>query len=765
VSLALLAVGALLVGEAGGPVTLPGCPGAFPRAPQHRAEVSPGAPLDLRVLSDGGTALVVRTPAGRLACLPHARELNFTATDPGTYDVFVGSEAPGVSHPFVFYTGRAKGRGDVAFSVAENAGAAPTYTEEIFGESNTRVDGVWQPDLSVGPATAKLKGRAGGDRAVPGCAGRFPPVAQHRIRKPKGHLRLWVPIGVAVLHVTLPDGTTRCGPLVDVDPDVTGELSVLVGTTAPEDHDYTLVVHDRGCAPTVPLCGVEASAGVRRPVVSPYLVGHSGGPVQLGAACPGFFPATPSHTVTARGAGTSIALLFSDGGTSLLARIPQAGTFQCTGALGTDATLFLAPGTYELFVGSDAPGVAHPYAVALVPDAEAAAKLSRKDASWEVGRRFPSRFGLRFLYQQGELTHGANTLTSGGPVVLPLAAPAATRLAGQPGDAIAASELVAGCEGTIPLDPQHRIQLDPPRKVRLWVADPDGVAVVRTGDGRSFCLAAGPHGPVQDIEAGSLEVFVGRIGDQRPPYVLHVGAPCPLRPLVDPLCRGPMKPMIGMGFGVSAQTLDGRGAPVVRTLEAVVRIETDAGHLCSATVVRRGPDVGVITAAHCLFEIAGGVFGRRRPALRVAGEGELAVDRATIAPGFAACAARGGRYAACLRAGPDLAFVPLRKPPHARPWRLCTAPPRVLEAVTLGYGLDRGTLATELLAGDFVVRPLGAHVWSATSRIQTVEEGDSGGPTVVGARATGLPADPEVCFVTAATTGREAILEPVWLLP
>jgi hypothetical protein len=122
---------------------------------------------------------------------------------------------------------------------------------------------------------------------------------------------------------------------------------------------------------------VRASVGRRRgrasappPVAPPTpavarVPGRAGGPVQvqsLGAGCRGFVPTAPNHTLVVENARTWLELAVIEGPASVLLLRSPEGRLTCVERPAPGAPLLLtdevAPGTHQVFVGRDRPGVA-----------------------------------------------------------------------------------------------------------------------------------------------------------------------------------------------------------------------------------------------------------------------------------------------------------------------------------------------------------------------------------------------------------------------
>jgi hypothetical protein len=201
--------------------------------------------------------------------------------------------------------------------------------------------------------------------------------------------------------------------------------------------------------------------------------------------------------------------------------------------------------------------------------------------------------------------------------------------------------------------------------------------------------------------------------------------------------------------------------PVVRLLAGNT---PDGPLLCTATLVTWDGEVGILTAAHCLYEQGeqeDQIGKALATAVYVEGLGAVAPSTARFEPSFSACP--GLFYEQCMAlGGVDLAFLPMAAPST---WSVCTSPIAESELVGFGYGLDRDRLPRELLKGSLRATPAASGLWSSRSdRGQQVNFGDSGGPVITAnddLLLSLLP--PKVCFVAAARRGDESLLQPVWM--
>lgn len=172
-------------------------------------------------------------------------------------------------------------------------------------------------------------------------------------------------------------------------------------------------------------------------------------------------------------------------------------------------------------------------------------------------------------------------------------------------------------------------------------------------------------------------------------------------------------------------------------LRAVVRLRDVRRLVCTATVVRHGRAVGLITAAHCLFApTSDGAVGALRTTLEAENLGAVDPATAWIDPRFRACAQQGRPWQQCVEGrAEDLAWIPLGSvPAGVRPWSLCGVGGTTSRDVTaFGYGLNGRALPRALLQGAFRVvaagRTGGVRRAYGVSSVR-VDAGDSGGPVI-----------------------------------
>lgn len=172
-------------------------------------------------------------------------------------------------------------------------------------------------------------------------------------------------------------------------------------------------------------------------------------------------------------------------------------------------------------------------------------------------------------------------------------------------------------------------------------------------------------------------------------------------------------------------------------LRSVVRLRDGRALVCTATVTRYGQQVGLLTAAHCLYESSrAGAIGRMRRALDAEGIGTFDPSTARVDPRFVACAQRSESWRECIdHRTEDLAWIPLREVPAViRPWPLCARPRVPARDVTIfGYGLNGRALPRTLLQGAFQVSEprgdRGVHRARGVSGVR-IDAGDSGGPVI-----------------------------------
>lgn len=205
-------------------------------------------------------------------------------------------------------------------------------------------------------------------------------------------------------------------------------------------------------------------------------------------------------------------------------------------------------------------------------------------------------------------------------------------------------------------------------------------------------------------------------------------------------------------------------------LEAIVRLmragETTATALiCTGAAVNWDGERGILTAAHCLYEVGPDetISPAMRSSVRVQSLGiDIPTSMARIHPSFARCL--GLHYEECDNiGGVDVAFIPFATTPE--PWSVCTLPPATTEFVGYGFGLNVSFLPDVVLSGDLHLTGdmIGGLYKANSARRQQVNKGDSGGPVIAQSDAGlfGVPS-PNVCFVAAARKETFSLLQPLW---
>lgn len=478
-------------------------------------------------------------------------------------------------------------------------------------------------------------------------------------------------------------------------------------------------------------------------------------------------------------------------------------------------------GEYTVYLGTGHRGIAHPYALARVPDA-LVAQFSRRQTINAVRADTSQLRVEKAACGAIPLLSDINTVlvkdrapptTDRGPVkrALPAAIPVSDAMpdpimvTGTAGGRTAASALHAGCGGFVPLIPQHVLDVREKRKLRLWVEQPGSTLVVVGGDESTHCSTTTARGDVLDFDAkaGQYEVYVSApVATTGKGYTLSIATRLAGCADEDPLCRA-RRPGLMCGDpkdAVEAEELAyyfsarmradaveaGREArfsfkfgafidkgddPTTRAsediLSAVVRLRAGKG-LCTATLVNSPKGPGLLTAAHCIAAVTptGVLVGFHRTAT-VETIGRTSLDAVMLSSKFVDCVKRRLTYDACMgERAPDVAFVPHAGLADRLRWPVCKTAPKSRKVDVFGYGLDRGRLPGQLLTARLTRTGRFAELETASNdSAQWVAEGDSGGPSTEASLS--MKAAPLVCYVIAASSGSRAdgvssLLQPIW---
>lgn len=205
----------------------------------------------------------------------------------------------------------------------------------------------------------------------------------------------------------------------------------------------------------------------------------------------------------------------------------------------------------------------------------------------------------------------------------------------------------------------------------------------------------------------------------------------------------------------------------------VVRLVRDGrGLVCTGTWLVVGDEAGILTAAHCLYQMNDDRLGPLLDNLRTERGARLNLTQARVPRAFVECARRRARFADCVAdEAPDIAFIPDE---GSRPeaWSACRGEPGDNRVVVLGYGLNVNALPESLLMGEFLMQPPlnGSASWTAQGQRRVmVNHGDSGGPVLLEIAWEARDASrPSVCWVVSAYEdnggGRLAHVTAAWNL-
>ncbi|MFT3840735.1 MAG: hypothetical protein QM723_27340 [Myxococcaceae bacterium] len=313
---------------------------------------------------------------------------------------------------------------------------------------------------------------------------------------------------------------------------------------------------------------------------------------------------------------------------------------------------------------------------------------------------------------------------------------------------------------------------------QLSVTGDRNVVVIAVQGGERRCAA--PGAPLH-LGRAPAEIYAGsRSFTARPSFELRLSwKVTAIEPTFDPLKLMPQPPPAEefrlpkhdgtyLDHGEKA-----KADPVVQLVSATVAASTGgSGLICTGTRAVVGGEVGVLTAAHCMYQETGtGALGPRWKDLRVDHGPALNLLNARVTSSFSACARRGSTAQRCIEhdGAPDLAFIPA--PISGETWAVCDAQPDDNQIVVLGYGYDGDVLPESLLLGHFAVQiPSEPEVWWVANGKQEemVNKGDSGGPALMqlawDQRKTSRPS---ICWTVSAYVddgnSRTARLTPAWL--
>lgn len=485
-------------------------------------------------------------------------------------------------------------------------------------------------------------------------------------------------------------------------------------------------------------------------------VGLAGGGVEL-RACAGFVRGFHSGAPFASWAPeeTATVEVFSDADVRVVIR-NRHGREAC---VSSGSFSLLAGESYEIYVLAARPNTGHP--VVLTTSGRKGAQ-----AAWDAhrGRRVDrsafSPVASRWLDPYENTVQFDHTR----PMPAFVSATKLLRLAGTTDGLLGAD----GHPSLLAAQPQHWLHFETDGELVV----PEGVVI--TVRRNSVTEQHAVSTLINFNRGDDAELFVtSTTADRLVPYTLVFQTEAHRLAQGEPAVFAP-KPLLDHGALASAAGVLAEQRARAEMIRAVVRLTDGGKHVCSGTLVRFGDELGVVTAAHCLFTLSlNGEIRARRQTL-VADRAVLRLEEARLGDGFEQCAENGARYSDCSEGGAaDAAFIPVSSiDPGVTPWRTCESEPNRSEITIFGYGLDRGRLPRQLLLGHFETTGAGGeNSWLAESATQLVQPGDSGGPAIDALENMQLgDAAPAVCFVTAAfkrdrdEERASALLTPAWRL-